>query len=259
MPGIQTILHPTDFSENSRPAFQAACALARESHATLLVLHVMMPSVSPLVQSPPPDPLRSAESQGSPGQLPWPRPSDPQIRVEHRLAEGDPAEEILHLAEALRCDLVVMGTHGRTGLGRFLTGSVAEAVLRKAGCPVMVVKTPLRAALGTETEPAANSGDPIDVRPMGNLLPSAHTRTLIRTTAVEVVRLIVRAGQEIPPHKTKGEIIVHCLEGRVAFTALGKTQGLEAGKLMHLPASEPHALKGIEDASLLLTIIAPRH
>ena len=48
MPGIQTILHPTDFSENSRPAFETACALARDNQATLLVLHVMMPSASPL-------------------------------------------------------------------------------------------------------------------------------------------------------------------------------------------------------------------
>ena len=99
----------------------------------------------------------------------------------------------------------------------------------------------------------------IDVRPLGTALASAHTRTLVRTTAVEVVRLIVRAGQEIPQHKSKGEIIVHCLEGRVAFTALGKTQVLEAGKLLDLPAGEPHALKGIEDASLLLTIVVPRH
>jgi nucleotide-binding universal stress UspA family protein/quercetin dioxygenase-like cupin family protein len=259
MPGIQTILHPTDFSENSRPAFQAACALARDSHATLLVLHVMMPSVSPLGQSPPPDPLRPAESQESPSQLPWPRPSDPQIRVEHRLAEGDPAEEILRLAEALRCDLVVMGTHGRTGLGRFLTGSVAEAVLRKAGCPVMVVKTPLRATPDAETGSTSKPGGPVDVRPLGSSLASAQTRTLVRTTAVEVVRLIVRAGQEIPRHKGQGEIIVHCLEGRVALTALGTTQVLEAGKLLHLPADEPHAFKGIEDASLLATILIPRH
>ena len=88
------------------------------------------------------------------------------------------------------------------------------------------------------------------MRPLGTSLASAHTRTLIRTSAVEVVRLVVRAGQEIPQHASKGEIIVHCLEGRVAFTALGKTQVLEAGKLLDLPASEPHALKGIEDASL---------
>ena len=63
----------------------------------------------------------------------------------------------------------------------------------------------------------------------------------MRTATVEVVRLIVRAGQEIPQHASKGEIIVHCLEGRVAFTALGKTQVLEAGKLLDLPAGEPHA------------------
>jgi quercetin dioxygenase-like cupin family protein len=54
-------------------------------------------------------------------------------------------------------------------------------------------------------------------------------------------------------------MIVHCLEGRVAFTALGTTQILESGKLLDLPSGEPHAIKGIEDASLLLTILVPRH
>jgi nucleotide-binding universal stress UspA family protein/quercetin dioxygenase-like cupin family protein len=255
MPGIQTILHPTDFSENSQPAFETACALARDYGATLLVLHVMMPSVSPVLDAPLPDPRRSVESQASVAPLPWPLASDPRVRVEHRLTEGEPASEILRLIEVLRCDLVVMGTHGKTGLGRLLTGSVAEEVLRKAVCPVLVVKSPLRATPDAETEATAHPGDPVDVRPMGTALASAHTRTLVRTTAVEVARLVVRAGKEIPQHKAKGEIIVHCLEGRVAFTALGKTQVLEAGKLLALPAGEPHALKGIEDASLLLTIV----
>ncbi len=257
MPGIQMILHPTDFSENSQPAFQTACALAREYHATLLVLHVMLPSVSPLLQETLPDPLRSVESQEHLAKLPWPRPSDPQIRVEHRLAEGDPAEEILRLSGAVPCDLVVMGTHGKTGLDRLLTGSVAEEVLRKAVCPVLVIKTPLRAKPGTEAEAIANPGDAVDVWPLGHSLASAHARTLVRTSAVEVVRLIVRAGQKIPRHETKGELIVHCLEGRVTFTALGKTQTLAAGTLLDLPAGEPHAIEGIEDASLLLTKIVP--
>ena len=258
MPGIKTILHPTDFSEHARYAFQMACAMARENRATLVVLHVMMPSVSPLQQQPPPDPLQPAESQGAAAQFPWPEPSDPQIRVEHRLAEGDPAEEILHLAGRLRCDLIVMGTHGRTGLGRLLTGSVAEEVLRKAICPVLVVRTPLQPAPDLEPEATANPGDLIDARPLRTALASARSRTLVRTSAVEVVRLIVRAGQEIPQHKAKDELIVHCLEGRVAFTALGKTQMLEAGKLLSLPAGEPHALKGIENASLLLTIVVAK-
>ncbi len=259
MPGIQKILHPTDFSENARYAFQSACALARDNHATLLVLHVMMPSVSPVQEQPLPDPLQSAESQTSLGQLPWPQPSDPQIRVEHRLAEGDPAEEILGLSETLRCDLIVMGTHGRTGLGRLLTGSVAEEVMRKAMCPVLVVKTPLRATVDAATQATANPGELVDVRPLGSSLVSARTRTLVRTSSVEVVRLVIRAGQEIPQHTNKGEIIVHCLEGRAALTALGKTQTLEAGKLLDLPAGEPHSIKGIEDTSLLLTIVTRRH
>ena len=175
------------------------------------------------------------------------------------MAEGDPAEEILRLSEAVHCNLVVLGTHGKTGLGRHLTGSVAEAVLRGASCPVLVVKTPLRSMPEKEQETIANPGDPVDVRPLGNSLASAPTRTLVKTSVVEVVRLIVRAGQEILQSKSKGEIIVHCLEGQVSITALGKTQALEAGRLLDLPAGEPHALKGIEDASLLLTTLVPGH
>jgi quercetin dioxygenase-like cupin family protein len=105
----------------------------------------------------------------------------------------------------------------------------------------------------------ANPGELVDVRPLGSRLALAQTQTLIRAEQVEVVRLIVPAGKEIPEHKAKGEIVVHCLEGRVAFTALGKTQHLEAGKLLYLPTGESHTVKGIENASLLLTILLPKH
>jgi nucleotide-binding universal stress UspA family protein/quercetin dioxygenase-like cupin family protein len=255
MSGIQKILHPTDFSENARHAFQSACALARDNKATLVVLHVMMPSVSPVQEQPLPDPLRSAESQQSLPPLPWPEPSDPHIRLEHRLAEGDAAEEILRLAASLQCDVIVMGTHGRTGLGRLLTGSVAEEVLRKAVCPVLVVKTPLRAAPDAARERAANPGEPVEVLPLGSALASAQTRVLVRGPAVEVSRLIVRTGQEISRNRTQGDVIIHCLEGRVTLATLGKTQALEAGRLVYLPAAQAHTIKGIDDASLLLTIL----
>jgi nucleotide-binding universal stress UspA family protein/quercetin dioxygenase-like cupin family protein len=259
MPGIQKILHPTDFSDNARTAFESACCLARDNHATLVVLHVMMPAVSRVLQQPVPDPRQSAESQESLPQLPWPQPSDPQIRVQHRLAEGDPSEEILRMAASLPCDLVVMGTHGRTGLGRFLTGSVAEEVLRKCTCPVLVVKTPLPAAPAAPAETTAKPGEPVDVRPLAGSLGSSRTHRLVRSGALEVIRLIVRASQEIPQHQSHGEIILHCLEGRVAVNALGKTQPLAAEELLYLPAREPHAIKGIEDASLLLTILDRRN
>ena len=63
--------------------------------------------------------------------------------MEHRLREGDAAEEVLRVADDVGADLIVMGTHGRTGLGRVLMGSVAEAVLRGSRCPVLVVKGPI--------------------------------------------------------------------------------------------------------------------
>jgi nucleotide-binding universal stress UspA family protein len=69
-------------------------------------------------------------------------PRDSKVRVKHRLAEGDAATEILRLAKETQADVIVMGTHGRTGLVRVLMGSVAEQVVRKAPCPVVTVKTP---------------------------------------------------------------------------------------------------------------------
>ena len=105
----------------------------------------------------------------------------------------------------------------------------------------------------------AKAGEVVDVRPLGPALASAQTTTLVRAEQVEVIRLVVPAGKEIEEHKAKGEIIVQCLEGRVAFTALSRTQNLEAGQLLYLPTGEPHSVKGIENASLLLTILLPKH
>jgi nucleotide-binding universal stress UspA family protein/quercetin dioxygenase-like cupin family protein len=259
MPVIQTILHPTDFSDNSWYAFQTACVLARENNALLVLLHVIPPSVSPLVTELPPNPLQPAESQDSlKGRFSWPEPPDPSIRVEHRVAEGDAPQEVLRLALALPCDLIVMGTHGRTGLSRLLAGSVAEEVLRNAPCPVLAVKTPLRAAVQAEVESPAKPGNIVNVRPLGSALPTAKTKALAITDDLEIIRLVVPAGKEVPEHKAKGTLIVHCLEGQVAFTAYGRTQNLQPGELLYLPAGEGHSVKGVRDASLLLTILAPK-
>ena len=106
--------------------------------------------------------------------------------------------------------------------------------------------------------PHAKPGEVVDVRPLGSVLDSTPTTTLVRAKDFEVIRLVVPAGKEIDEHKAKGELVVHCLEGRVAFTAFGKTQTLEAGKLLYLPKGELHSVKGIENASLLLTILLPK-
>lgn len=105
--------------------------------------------------------------------------------------------------------------------------------------------------------PPANPGEVVDVRPLGADLATTETRTLVKTKTIDVIRMVVPAGKEIPTHKAKGEILVQCLEGKIAFTACGKTHDLEAGQLLYLPTGELHSLRGIEDGSLLLTILLP--
>jgi nucleotide-binding universal stress UspA family protein len=70
------------------------------------------------------------------------RVPDRKVQVERLLEEGDPAAQILRVAQETNCDLIVMGSHGRTGLDRLLMGSVAEQVVRRASCPVLTVKAP---------------------------------------------------------------------------------------------------------------------
>jgi nucleotide-binding universal stress UspA family protein len=141
MIAVSVILHPTDFSGPSRDAFDLACSLARDHGARVVVLHVLpvllYGDLGPVLP-PPTEELEQALREL--------RPADPGVEVEYRLTQGEPAREILAEARDCGCDLIVMGTHGRTGLGRLLMGSVAEQVVRKAPCPVLTVKAPLPAA-----------------------------------------------------------------------------------------------------------------
>jgi len=91
--------------------------------------------------------------------------------------------------------------------------------------------------------------------PLGAALRSSKTTTLAKTAKLELIRLVLPAGKEIPSHKAPGEITVQCLEGRVDFTANDQTQELSAGQMLYLRAGEAHAVKGIEDSSLLVTIL----
>jgi quercetin dioxygenase-like cupin family protein len=102
----------------------------------------------------------------------------------------------------------------------------------------------------------AKPGEVIDIRPFGSSLPAAKTTALFKTQSVEVIRMVMPTGKEISEHEAPGTLIVQCLEGRVAFTASGKTEELHAGQLLYLEAQEPHAVRCIEDASFLLTILS---
>jgi nucleotide-binding universal stress UspA family protein len=149
---IHTILFPTDFSENAQQAFPLACSLARDCGARILVLYVL----------PPPLDREKLEVRHHPDEYyrglwetlrQWQAP-DQNVRVEHRLEEGDAPQAILEVAQEIQAGLIVMGTHGRTGLGRLLLGSVAEQVLRRASCPVLTVRVPLPAATVSQDESA---------------------------------------------------------------------------------------------------------
>jgi nucleotide-binding universal stress UspA family protein len=138
---IHTILHPTDFSTRSNSAFHLACALARDYGARLVVVHVKPPrmmggEVHALVTIPQ---EVEAELRAALDEL---QPPDIATKIERVLKEGDAGSEILRMAKEISSDIIVMGTHGRTGLARLLMGNVAETVSRKAHCPVLTVKFP---------------------------------------------------------------------------------------------------------------------
>ena len=137
---IQTILYPTDFSPHAGPALEFACALARDYGADLVLVYVRQPTTPVFGEfgAVPPEPLVPLETlKGRLRQLP---PNTFTGRVTCHVREGNAAAEILALASECGCDLIVMGSHGRTGLGRLLMGSVAEHVVRKAPCAVLTVK-----------------------------------------------------------------------------------------------------------------------
>lgn len=101
----------------------------------------------------------------------------------------------------------------------------------------------------------AASGEIVDVRPLGAALAKSVTTTLVKTAALEVIRLVIPAGKDIPEHKAPGEITVQCLEGEVDFTAEGRTHRLAAGQMLYLAAGAPHALRGVQGASVLVTVL----
>lgn len=151
MKSVQSILHPTDFSPRSSYSFRYACLLARELGARLIVLHVVPPPPVALdgemIAYLPPSEKQREELREKLQEF---QADEPTVAIEHFLKEGDPASVILHVAQITPCDLIVMGTHGRTGLARLLMGSVAEAVLRKAPCAVLTVKVPTEKAANPE-------------------------------------------------------------------------------------------------------------
>jgi nucleotide-binding universal stress UspA family protein len=150
MAAIRRILHATDFSPASRPAFVRALEFARANRAQLIALHVLTPPVL-----------------YTPDGYAWPQTYDRLladmraaakkrldrlvarakaggVRARGLLLEGIPPDRIIRTARSARADLLVIGTHGRTGLARLFLGSVASRVIAAATCPVLSVRAGTR-------------------------------------------------------------------------------------------------------------------
>ncbi len=106
--------------------------------------------------------------------------------------------------------------------------------------------------------PHARPGDVVDVRPLGARLQQTVTHALIKTRSLELMRIVLRAGQALPPHDVHGEVTIHCLEGRVRVPAAVAQPELNAGELVLLPARDLHGVEALEDCSLLVTVQLPQ-
>jgi nucleotide-binding universal stress UspA family protein len=148
---IKKILCPVDFSESSDHALQYALALAEAYGAELRLLHVVEVPASAVAGGPVGAPVLSIDNleafQKSCGEhlaRVAGKASEQYGNVTYHLSSGVPFLGIIQSAKAENVDLIVAGTHGRTGLAHALIGSVAEKLVRKAPCPVLTVKHPER-------------------------------------------------------------------------------------------------------------------
>ena len=184
----QEILVATDFSDSAEAAFGVAVQYARALHARLHLLHIFTAEEIDVTRL-----LADAAAEAG-----------PDVPVTVAGTGGDPAEEILRYATRLAIDLIVVGTHGRTGVSRVLLGSVAERVVRGARCPVLVVPAPREIA--TPAPPRVEADDegakqPVPGRPCLVCATPTHDlicepcRARIRGEALDRKQREERAGR----------------------------------------------------------------
>jgi nucleotide-binding universal stress UspA family protein len=155
---IKQILFPTDFSESSDEALKYASNLASDTGARLRIVHVdeLLDATIPQIPSVEAGYFLEAawdtkRQDDVKSKLAKVVPTVSNVKYDQRYLMGSPQKEILQFAGEEAVDLIVMGSHGRTGISRLLMGSVAEAVMRKAPCPVLIVKQPTKALPGDAT------------------------------------------------------------------------------------------------------------
>lgn len=146
---LRRVLLPTDFSGCANFALPYAAAIARAANATVICLNVVEPIVpavgySGMAETMPIAEMSEQLEDSAERELPDVMNCEDLrgLKVEEVIGHGDAAAEIVRVADEHEVDLIVISSHGRTGLGRIIFGSTAEAVVRHARCPVLVVKPP---------------------------------------------------------------------------------------------------------------------
>lgn len=148
-PAIRRILVPTDFSEHSRRALEQALVLAEKMGASIDLLHVWEPpwsvnadAVTMMAGSATTTAETTGLAQAGRDLHAWVEQyGKGSVTVRPHVEQGPPPDTLLRVIEEGKYDLVVMGTHGRTGLARLVLGSVAQKVAARAPCPVLTVRS----------------------------------------------------------------------------------------------------------------------
>ena len=147
MSRLRRVLHATDFSRASQRAFAKALEMAEQNKAELVLLHVLTPIANYVIGDHYTDPSlyarleETAEHEAETGLAKLvQRARNARVKVKSMLARGTTHEQILRAGRRCKADLIVIGTHGRTGLSKLLMGSVAGRVVSAASCPVLTVR-----------------------------------------------------------------------------------------------------------------------
>lgn len=106
--------------------------------------------------------------------------------------------------------------------------------------------------------PHAQPGQIIDIDPLGARLAGEKTRALFKSDDLELMHLVLRAGQSLPPHKVPGDITIQCIEGVVEVDVEGHAKRLRAGQLLYLRGGALHGVTAVEASSVLVTVALKR-
>ncbi len=147
MKDIRRILHPTDFSRASAQALAKSIEFAKENDAELLILHVITPITPYLAENSYVSPGLYTQMEESANQEAesamsalMAKAKKAKVEAKSLLVKGIPHEQIVRVAKSRKVNLIIIGTHGRTGISKFFMGSVASRVVAMARCPVLTVR-----------------------------------------------------------------------------------------------------------------------